>query len=292
MASFGYGGDIGAGQWVTEQRIIGARYALLGPGHLRLGVTTTGITLAAGAAGGGGVYDEWTTLQNVALSKPASGTSWWLICIRRNWTSGTTSLVAIPAGTGTAAPTLPTRNTDMGTVDDQPLWLVPWASTNSTPTLGNAIDLRLIGRGPSNYVAFDDRVREYFSEAGATLRIGAIDWICAIGSGDVLTWVQSGVLGSTGTTTTGTFDQLPNGTLICSFTRVFTGGANDDQVYPWTYPVSFIATPKIFVTPQTSAPQNCSTSVSSPTSTGANIRFRRSTNVDTTVDFMAIGRWK
>ena len=32
MASFGYDGDIGAGEWVTAQRILGCRYAVLEPG--------------------------------------------------------------------------------------------------------------------------------------------------------------------------------------------------------------------------------------------------------------------
>ena len=192
MASFGYDGDIGAGEWVTAQRILGCRYAVLEPSHFQLGATVTGVTLSAGAAGGGGVYDSWETTQSINLTKPGSGWAWWMIVIRRNWTTLGSSLVAIPAGTSGTTPALPSRYTVMGDIDDQPLWLVAWPSSSSTPVLASAVDLRLIGRGPSNYVATSDRVREYFVEAGALLRVADVDWICAIGVGGVLGWQRLG----------------------------------------------------------------------------------------------------
>lgn len=297
MTSFGYAGTIGAGEWVIAQRILGCRYAVLEPSHFQLGANTSGITLSAGAAGGGGVYDEWDTTQSVTLTKPASGMAWWMICIRRNWTTLGSTLVAIPAGTSMSTPTaLPARNTTMGGIDDQPLWLVAWPAASSTPVLASAVDLRLIGRGPSNYVANHDRVREYFKEAGATLRIGGMDWICAIGVGGVLNWVQSGVGGESGSVADGDYYKLPDGTLFCWQTRIFPPVTTGDKVrsYVWPYPspAPFITAPMPFVTPLTEAPYVVSCSASSVGTTSMQVNVRRETAVDTRVNFAVMGRWK
>lgn len=293
MASFGYAGSIGPGEWVTVQKVIGCRYAIVEPSHFTLGATTSGITLSAGQAGGGGVFDEWLTSQAVALSRPASGTSWWLIVLRRDWTVGVSSFVAIPAGTSTPS-VLPTRQSQMGVVDDQPLWLVSWPASSSTPNLASAIDLRLIGRGPSNYVATHDMVRSYFQEAGATLRIGRVDWVCTISPGGVLQWESAGVLGANGSGTNGSWHQTPDGLLICWHTITFPAKPNFDQDQRWYYPspVPFVSIPRVTTTLQTTAPNNMNAGISAPGVYSTLITFNRSTNHATGVQVDAIGRWK
>lgn len=282
LTSIGYAGTIGPGGWVDIQRTIGCRYAVVHPSHLRLGATTAGVTLSAGMAGGGGVYDRWDTESLVPLTKPGSGTAWWLIVIRRDWTSLTTSLVAIPAGTSTPA-ALPARNTVMGGVDDQPLWLVPWSSSSATPALASAVDLRLIGRGPSNYVAVSDRVREYFSEAGATLRIGGRDWQCNLGAGDTLSWVQIGTGFTAGSNSNGSWREFADGTLRCHHQLVFPDKPGKSQNLIWTFPKAFAAPPMVKCTLYTTAPENCDIGVASRTASSVSVEFKRSTSASTTV---------
>lgn len=293
LTSIGYAGTIGPGGWVDIQRTIGCRYAVLHPGHLRLGATTSGVTLTAGSAGGGGVYDTWDSQALVTLTKPSSGTSWWLIAIRRNWTSLASSLVAIPAGTTTPS-SLPSRNTTMGVIDDQPLWLVSWAASSSTPDMASAIDLRLIGRGPSNYVATHDMVMSYFLEAGATLRIGRVDWVCTLSPAGTLKWEAGGVLGASGSNSNGEWSQTPDGLMICSHRMNFPAkpGVNQSQRWYYPSPVPFVTIPFLTATQETTAPANMDIGFDAPGVYSALVTFNRVTNVQSTVRVGAIGRWK
>lgn len=294
ITSFGYAGTVGAGQWVTLQRTIGTRYSVVGQSDLALGVTTTGVTIGAGSAGGGGVHDVLASAEPLVLTKPSGSTrQWWMIVLRRNWNTLATTLAAIPAGTGSAEPAvLPTRNMSMGDIDDQPLWMVSWLGTSSTPTLATAVDLRLIGRGPSNFVANDFRVGQYFREPGALLRVGSTDWMCVIGAGGVLEWVQVGTGSGSGSNANGEYRKLADGTLFCWTTRIFPGNNGNTRDYLWPYPQAFASTPMVFVTPQSSAPQVHSVSASAVGLTSANIHHRRTTDEDTRLNFAAMGRWQ
>lgn len=293
MASFGYAGSIGPGQWVTLQKVIGCRYAIVHPTHFALAATGSGINLSPGQAGGGGVFDEWTSSQAVNLTKPGSGTQWWLIVLRRNWTTQESSFVAIPAGTTTPT-ALPARSATMGAVDDQPLWLVSWGSNASTPNASTAIDLRLIGRGPSTYVATNNMVMGYFIEAGATLRVGRVDWICTLNSAGVLKWEPAGGLGASGSGTNGLWSQSPDGELTCWHAINFPSKPGQIQDRRWTYPspVPFVSIPLLVATVDTNSPGNCSAGIDEPGVSSTLITFTRSAAYATTVRVGAIGRWK
>ena len=293
MASFGYAGSIGPGQWVTLQKVIGCRYAIVHPTHFALTATGSGITLSAGQAGGGGVFDEWGSNQAVSLTKPGSGTQWWLIVLRRNWTTQASTFVAIPAGTTTPT-SLPSRNTTMGGIDDQPLWMVPWASNASTPNVSTAIDLRLIGRGPSNYVATNAMVMTYFSEAGATLRIGRVDWVCTLSPAGVLKWESGGALGATGSGPNGNWIQSPDGGLFCWHVINFPAKAGSNQAVRWYYPspVPFVTIPHVVPVVDSDAPNNMNAGVGTLGVYNGVITFNRATNTATPVRVSAQGRWK
>lgn len=102
--------------------------------------------VAAGTVYGWGVRDVITAPQNVTFgAAPSSGTRYDLVAMRRDWSGsagGPSSIVVIPGSTTRA---LPTRNRNPGTLDDQPLALVPITATSASP--GTPIDLRTWGVG-------------------------------------------------------------------------------------------------------------------------------------------------
>lgn len=171
----------------------------------------------------------------------------------------------------------------MGVIDDQPLWLVSWASTQATPSLASAIDLRLIGRGPANFVATSDRVREYFAEAGATLRIGGQDWQCNLGPGDTLTWVPVGAGSSSGSTANGTWRISVDGTQTCHYQMSFPAKPGKSQTQKWTFPKGFTSAPMMLGSIRSTAPENCDLGFSSISTTSVNVEFKRATDAGTNV---------
>lgn len=102
--------------------------------------------VAAGTVYGWGVVDTVTTPTNVTFSAaPSSGTRYDLVAMRRDWSGtggGPSTLVVIPGSTTRA---VPTRNRTPGTLDDQPLALVPISAASASP--GTPIDLRTHGVG-------------------------------------------------------------------------------------------------------------------------------------------------
>lgn len=111
-------------------------------------LTGAGLTcqVAAGTVYGWGVRDVITAPQNVTFgAAPSSGTRYDLVAMRRDWSGsagGPSSIVVIP---GTTTRAIPTRNRTPGTMDDQPLALVPITATSASP--GTPIDLRTWGVG-------------------------------------------------------------------------------------------------------------------------------------------------
>ena len=189
--SFGYAGTIGPNDvWAAAQAILGARYTVAGAGDARVTPVSGGtrqVTVAAGSIGGYGVLDQITSDVTVQLPTVASGTEWFLIVARRTWgVTQATSLTYIDAGT---TPSLPTRNTSPGTIDDQPLALVPLTAGFTAP--GAPIDLRIIGTAKSGpAIAFDPLALSYYDEPGAQVRINTDVWTRAVSAGYIASWVK------------------------------------------------------------------------------------------------------
>lgn len=292
MPSYGYDGPITADVWAIMQQGLGTDYACASLAAGKVTATNTGIQVAAGVIAGWGVLDVITAPVGVSLTAPGSGQSWWMIVARRTWGSTkATTFVAIPAGTVRPS-VLPTRNTNPGTVDDQPLALVGWAAGSAQPT--GLIDLRVCGMA-GQQVAFDAQTRQYLDRPGRQIRIGSTDFVCGVNATTgALEWTASDSSGSgtSGSGANGSWRKLPDGTLICSTTHTFPGATNTVQAWLWNYPVSFVETPSFAITPGTTLPHQIATSVASEGATSAVIEFRRTTSTATTVRVMAIGRWK
>lgn len=184
ITSYGYSGTIAPNAvWGKLQWVLGARYWVADT--QTLSVTAAGparqVSISKGFFGGYGILDELTSAY--AFTFPtASTTTWYLLAARRTWgTTQATDFVAIDAGTGAA---LPSRETDIGVVDDQPVALV---QVNQNGTIGTVRDLRAVG-GKDYFVARDDLVLSYMAFPGYSIRIGDRTWRRTVDASNSAVW--------------------------------------------------------------------------------------------------------
>jgi hypothetical protein len=194
ISSAGYPGTFTAppSRWAMMQQGLGVRYWVRSAASLLatpLQAGTRQLSLAPGDFGGHGVVDS-STGETVQLPVVATGTRYFLIVARRTWgAANATTIEVIDAGTTITA--LPARNANPGTIDDQPLWLVPMSAGSSVP--GTPIDLRLIGTDKGVFQANSDLVRQYANFEGIEIVIGTTRWRRGSGSSGSAEWVGYGL---------------------------------------------------------------------------------------------------
>lgn len=177
ITSFGYPGTIDAKtQAVWLPMVSAAQYSVAGAGDLRVSARTgadRGLTVAAGTAAGDGVMDIFTTPDTSLALPSVSGSNvsrWFMVVLRRNWNTNTTTLAII---SGSATRELPARQNTPGGISDQPLALCRVESGKTT--VAEFVDLRTWGRSGGMF-ALDDLVKGFLTEIGTTLRIGSTVW--------------------------------------------------------------------------------------------------------------------
>lgn len=138
IVSYGYGDAlIDEATWAAITPLLGSDNAVRGASDFAVRAVDGQagvIAVAPGWAIAHGVYVQLTIETALTLQMPVAGSSWWCVCLRRNWTpapGGATTLVAIQA-TGPTVPT--TRAAAPGDVDEQPLALVQLTAGKSAPT--------------------------------------------------------------------------------------------------------------------------------------------------------------
>lgn len=291
MPSYGYDGPITADVWAIMQQGLGTDYACATNSAGIVTPNTTGVQVNSGVISGWGILDVIAAPVGVALTAPGSGQSWWMIVARRTWGSTkATTFVAIPAGTARPS-VLPTRNTNPGTIDDQPLALIGWAAGQSQPTFN--VDLRVTGMA-GQQLAFYPEALQYLIRPGRQVRIGLTDYVCAQNpTTGALEWqVGSASSGTSGSNANGNWRKLPDGTLICWHEHDYPSAVNVVQTWLWTFPSTFAAKPHISITAQSSVPHVIDTGATGVGNTSAEIRWRRTTDSGGTAEVMAVGRWK
>lgn len=153
---------------------------------------TVAPTTANGGVWGWGVFCEFAEATTLALTAPTSGSRWDLIVLRRNWANRTVTPVVVP---GTAARALPTRRTNPGAEDDQPLALA--RVQNGSTTVAEVIDLRCFSSG-GGCLALDELALDYLNHIGSTVRIGPINHTRMVSGTGATSWsktVQGGSIG-------------------------------------------------------------------------------------------------
>ena len=133
--NWGFDGTINEAQWAQMAGLLGNGYIAAANGDCA--VTALGgarsVSVAAGTLYGDGVVSVNSGAETVAMTTPVNG-QWFVIALRRTWSTNTSELVAIAGATTTTStpstiPTsFPTLNTNVGVVTDQP---IAWAWCNS-----------------------------------------------------------------------------------------------------------------------------------------------------------------
>lgn len=180
ITSIGYDGSVNETQWAKLIPLAGgSHYGVSGAADLKVtahGTLDRGVIIATGSAWGHGVLDTNTTTVSLQGGSISSGSRWDLVVARRNWAGagGVTSFVIIPGGASRA---LPTRNTNPGTLDDQPLALVQFTAGNPGATA--IVDLRCWARN-GGMMAKDDLALTYLKMPGAQIMINGTQWNCEL----------------------------------------------------------------------------------------------------------------
>lgn len=218
--SFGYPGTIDAKtQAVWLPMVSAAQYSVAGAGDLRVSARTgadRGLTVAAGTAAGDGVMDIFTTPDTSLVLPSVAGTNvsrWFMVVLRRNWNTNTTTLAII---NGSATRELPTRLNTPGSQSDQPLALCRVEAGKTT--VAEFVDLRTWGRS-GGMVALDELVKGFLTEIGTTLRIGTTVWERTLDSQLAPVWRRSTPGGAIGYNLNGGFrEPTPENGTIKKFT--------------------------------------------------------------------------
>ncbi|HSU47268.1 MAG TPA: hypothetical protein VLJ40_10175 [Arthrobacter sp.] len=241
ITSIGYDGSIDETQWAQLVPVVGAaEYGVLETTDWRITASTTtdrGVKVGVGSGWGYGVLDTNTTTITLQGDTVSSGTRWDMVVARRSWggAGGATSFVLIK---GTAAMQLPNRNTDPGTLDDQPLALVQFTAGSTAPT--TIIDLRCFARN-GGVVAKDELALDYLRHAGAKITIGSTVWSRDLDVNGSPTWNTSNtstipLFGARASITGGVSDTKPflvqAGSYVAKSDANGTGRVNFPNPFP------------------------------------------------------------
>ena len=169
ITSIGYDGSVDEASWAKlAVHGAGRHYGVVGPSDWRPTIHTVDRTvrILAGTGYGHGVLDIADTTYDVQCDPVASGSRWDLIVARRNWGTNTTSFIKI---NGSATKQLPSRSTNPGGVDDQPIALV--RVTAGQQYIQEVEDLR-VWQSQGGAVANSDFVLQYLGSPGADIQVG------------------------------------------------------------------------------------------------------------------------
>lgn len=190
ITSIGYEGTVDYADWAVLITSQGAPYSVFAADGFAVaaGAGTREVTVQPGRASGHGILDDSDAVETLTGASVSSGSRWDLVALRRDWAAGTTTPVLIQ---GTSSKAIPTRETDPGVEDDQPIALVRFAA--GLTAVQEVVDLR-VWKGA---VARDLLARDYHTDIGSRLRILGVTWVLGF-DGTTPTWVpDSNFVGTT-----------------------------------------------------------------------------------------------
>ena len=158
------------------------------------GAGTREVTVQPGRAYGWGVLDDSDTVETLTGAAVDAGSRWDLVVLRRTWTGETpgSSLVLIQGG---PTAVIPSRSTDPGDEDDQPLALVRFAAGQTA--VQEFIDLRCWGGDGAGFVARHKLALDYLTRIGSRVRIQGVTWVLAYDTATPAWVPESPYVGST-----------------------------------------------------------------------------------------------
>lgn len=191
ITSTGYHGTVDYADWAVMTSHMGAQYGVVGKDSYAVAVGSGDrvVTVQPGTAQGQGIVDISDAVVNLTGAPVASGNRWDLVALRRDWNAGggTSTLVLIQGG---SAASIPTRNTDPGILDDQPVALVRFSAGQTAAQ--EVIDLR-VWHGDGGLAARHILVRDYLDRIGSRIWINGITWVIGFDATGQPGWVPDSV---------------------------------------------------------------------------------------------------
>lgn len=190
ITSIGYDGTVDERDWARLQASTASVYGVSSPTSWRVSAVAGAdrtVSIASGIGWGHHVLDESDinyTLQGDTIS---TGSRWDLVVMRRDWTATGGGPSAFRLVKGTSARGIPSRQTEPGSVDDQPIALVEFRAGQTQP--GTIIDLRAWA-GNGGIEAVDKMALDYLNKPGAAVKIGTSIHRYQLGANNVWSWVE------------------------------------------------------------------------------------------------------
>lgn len=236
--SAGYEGTVDEPEWSDLLASAGGRqYSVAGAGDWKVTPGTGAdrqVQIAAGRGFGYGVRDVSDAVENLTLPASSSGTVWHLIAARRDWGANETTFVSIPGSSSKQIPSA--RETSPGSVDEQPIALVPVVAGQSTIAAGNIVDLRVWG-GDGGALAQDELALQFLNRLGTVVRVGTNVWSRVLDNLGSPTWRKTAGDKSLGTITPASGVSINAETLVSlDVDGVVTGylDAGTPEGAPWS----------------------------------------------------------
>lgn len=169
-----------------------SRYGVSGANDWKVSIVagaTRTVSITAGAGFGCGVTDQTSENETLQFPPSASGTRWDTVAVRRDWTptAGESKFVIIPGGSTKAVSGA--RLSGPGTIDDQPIALVPIIENQTQP--GEIVDIRCWA-GNGGIYAKDVLACQYLGQLGAMVTVGYEQYQHILGDNDSPAWVNVG----------------------------------------------------------------------------------------------------
>ena len=227
ITSYGYPGTVNAralSLWLPM--VAAAQYSVGGPGDLRVVARAgadRGITIKAGTISGDGIMDvvdaDITNLALPAVAGASTVSQWFMVVARRTW--GSTNATTFAIKNGTSARQLPARANEKGVQTEQPIALCRVVGGSATIT--EFVDLRVWGRNGGLF-AFDDLARDYLTEVGTSINVGAFRWESYLDNDLNVKWRKSSMGGAIGYARSGPFrEPTVTNPLISEITIPYPG---------------------------------------------------------------------
>jgi hypothetical protein len=171
-----YTGPVNGIAWSQGTGMLGYRYAVGGPGDFLVtknAAAVRGVSIAAGDAYGGGIWDNSNAPELLELPYNAAN-RWHLVGLDRVW--GATKATTPDSITGTATQQIPSRPDDPGAEDVHPLALCFVAGDSAE--VSQIIDLRVFADNSGVLFANSDLVRSFMDGVGTRIRIAdSTGWV-------------------------------------------------------------------------------------------------------------------
>ncbi|WP_137843866.1 hypothetical protein [Microbacterium sp. 2FI] len=175
ITSIGYAGSVDQTEWARAiYRLGSCRYGVTSSGSWRVtpSAGTRVVSIAAGGGWGPGILDSSDDVETLTFASVPTGVRYDMVVMRRTWGGTMTSEFAVVEGGSSQS--LPSRNTNVGVLDDQPLALVKVTAGSSAVQVVN--DLRVWAMNGGAF-ARDNLVRSYLSDVGTVVQIGEALWV-------------------------------------------------------------------------------------------------------------------